>query len=49
MQQLDVFDAFHIASSKLHGCNYFATLDSDFVHSYYTPESIGELKILKVA
>ncbi len=49
MQQLDVFDAFHIASSTLQGCNYFATLDSDFIHTYYTTESIGELKILKVA
>jgi predicted nucleic acid-binding protein len=49
MQQLDVFDAFHIASSTINGCHYFATLDSDFIHSYYTEESIGKLKILKVA
>ncbi|WP_307345873.1 PIN domain-containing protein [Metabacillus malikii] len=49
MQQLDVFDAFHIASSSLQGCNYFATLDNDFIHTYYTIDIIGELKILKVA
>jgi predicted nucleic acid-binding protein len=49
MQQLDVFDAFHIASSSINGCNFFATLDIDFIHSYYTKETIGELKILKVA
>jgi predicted nucleic acid-binding protein len=49
IQQLDVFDAFHIASSTLNGCNYFATLDSDFIHTYYSNDSIGYLKILKVA
>lgn len=49
IQQLDVFDAFHIASSKLHGCNYFATLDNDFIHTYYSEGDVGELKIVKVS
>ncbi|MGP7818602.1 hypothetical protein [Niallia sp. 01092] len=49
IQQLDVYDAFHIAYSSSHGCHYFATLDSDFIHTYYTEDTIGLLKILKIA
>jgi predicted nucleic acid-binding protein len=49
IQQLDVFDAFHIASATLYGCHFFATLDSDFIHTYYSKDSMGDLKILKIA
>lgn len=46
--QLDAHDAFHLATSHVHGCNFFATLDGDFVNNYYSEENIGNLRILKV-
>ncbi|WP_407272064.1 hypothetical protein [Radiobacillus sp. PE A8.2] len=47
--QLGPADAIHLALTTQHEINYFATLDSDFVHTYYTEESIGIVRILKVA
>ncbi|MCT2534850.1 PIN domain-containing protein [Aquibacillus koreensis] len=47
--QLGPADAIHLALTAQHNINYFATLDSDFVHTYYSEVSIGTVRILKVA
>jgi predicted nucleic acid-binding protein len=47
--QLEPFDALHLALANLHGYQYLATLDGDFVHQGYP--GIGELttNILQIA
>ncbi|WP_052144936.1 hypothetical protein [Halalkalibacter okhensis] len=47
--QLSPYDAFHLALAAENHFDYLATLDSDFVHNYYTKENIGFFKVLKVA
>ncbi len=47
--QIDSHDAIHLAIARLQQYEYFATLDSDFVHNYYSKELIGKLRILKVS
>jgi predicted nucleic acid-binding protein len=49
LQQLDAHDALHLAIARVNQCDYFATLDGDFVHSYYSKEDMGEMKIIRVA
>jgi predicted nucleic acid-binding protein len=49
LQQLDAHDALHLAVARVHGCHYFATLDGDFIHSYYSKEYMGEMKIIRIA
>ncbi|MBU9714097.1 hypothetical protein [Evansella tamaricis] len=47
--QLSSTDAMHIALTVKNEIDYFATLDSDFVHTYYTEETIGKVRVLSVA
>lgn len=46
--QLEIFDAMHLANSHYNGYDYFATLDSDFVHNLYSKASLSS-RILSIA
>ncbi|MEW9671315.1 type II toxin-antitoxin system VapC family toxin [Ammoniphilus sp. 3BR4] len=47
--QLDPTDSLHLAIARMNGYQYLATLDSDFVHNYYSNVDSWNLKIIKVA
>ncbi|MBM4765126.1 PIN domain-containing protein [Bacillus sp. B15-48] len=47
--QLEVKDALHLSVAKQHGANYFATLDSDFAHKFYSQENLENTSILHIS
>lgn len=50
IQQLSIYDAYHIAITSQYQFDYFATLDGDFEQNYYSKnESQVEVNILKIA
>lgn len=50
IQQLSIYDAYHIAITSQYQFDYFATLDGDFEQNYYSKnESQTEVKIIKIA
>ncbi|QWU18564.1 hypothetical protein SAMN04487895_10376 [Paenibacillus sophorae] len=48
-EQLGIYDAFHMAISRHHNFDYFATLDGDFVSNYLNIARVTDTKIIKVA
>jgi predicted nucleic acid-binding protein len=46
--QLESFDALHFAISQVNNCDYFATLDGDFVHGAFITNPV-HARILKIA
>lgn len=49
LTQLDPTDSIHLAIARINEYNYLATLDSDFVHNYYSNIDGLGMKIIKVA
>ncbi|WP_243290296.1 hypothetical protein [Bacillus sp. FJAT-47783] len=49
LTQLDPTDSIHLAIARMNGYSYLATLDSDFVHNYYSNIDGLDMKIIKVA
>ncbi|MGY3718060.1 hypothetical protein ACWE42_21325 [Sutcliffiella cohnii] len=47
--QLDITDSFHLAIAHENNYNYLATLDGDFVNTFYSRSSTLTTKIIKVA
>lgn len=47
--QLEVKDSLHLAVAKQHGANYFATLDGDFVHDFYTDDHLENTTIFHIS
>ncbi|TRY24122.1 type II toxin-antitoxin system VapC family toxin [Brevibacillus sp. LEMMJ03] len=46
--QLESFDALHFAISQVNNCDYFATLDGNFVHGAFITNPV-HTRILKIA
>ncbi|HDR7066670.1 TPA: hypothetical protein QCW42_003756 [Bacillus cereus] len=47
--QLDAVDSLHLAIARLNNYEFLATLDSDFVHNYYSSAGPLSTKIVKIA
>ncbi|NWK71147.1 hypothetical protein HWX41_19205 [Bacillus paramycoides] len=47
--QLDAVDSLHLAIARLNDYNFLATLDSDFVHNYYSGAGPLSTIIVKIA
>lgn len=47
--QLEVKDSLHLAVAKQHGADYFATLDGDFVHKFYTDDHLENTTIFHIS
>ena len=47
--QLDSTDSDHLAIARINDFDYLATLDSDFVHNYYSNVDGLAMKIIMVA
>ncbi|WP_245629797.1 PIN domain-containing protein [Domibacillus robiginosus] len=47
--QLEVKDALHLAVAKQHEADYFATLDGDFVHNFYTEDHLNGTAIFHIS